>query len=275
MSWEPASALVRSFERLGPLSSTERECLDRLSEDDHGIEPRRKLIEDGRPCDQIFILKSGWLAEFKQLRDGGRQILNFRLPGEVVGIECLAYSAALHSTAALTFCSVARLSREAFEEVQRDYPRLAMALFMMILRDQAILHAWTVNLGRRPAFARIAHLLLELARRLNIRGLATGPAVPFPLKQQDIADCTGLTAPYVNQILQQMRRQGLIEFGDHTLEIRDAAELAKSAGFRPDYLQAWPRMPELADPRAEPAPRPLTDAKFRLFPTTDLDRVRA
>jgi CRP-like cAMP-binding protein len=267
--------LVRSFERLGPLSSAEREHLDRLTDDDYSVEPRRKLIEDGRPCDQIFILKSGWLAEFKQLRDGGRQILNFRLPGEVVGIECLVYNAALHSTAAVTLCSVARLSREAFEQTQRDYPRLAMALFMMTLRDLAIMHAWTVNLGRRPAFARIAHLLLELARRLNIRGLATGPAVPFPLKQQDIADCTGLTAPYVNQILQQMRRQGLIEFGDHTLKILDAAELAKSAGFRPDYLQAWPRMPELSDQRAVSAPQALTDVNFRLFPTTNLDRVRA
>jgi hypothetical protein len=74
-----------------------------------------------------------------------------------------------------------------------------------------------------------------------------------------------------------MRRQGLIEFGDHTLKIRDAAELAKSAGFRPDYLQAWPRMPELPDPRAEAesAPPPLADANFRLFTATNLDRVRA
>jgi CRP-like cAMP-binding protein len=106
------------------------------------------------------------------------------------------------------------------------------------LRDSAILQEWAVNLGRRPAFPRIAHLLLELERRSRNSGLAQETSVPFPLKQQDLADCTGLTTPYVNRVLQQMRSMGLIFISEDSLEIRNAAELAAAAGFRPDYLQA-------------------------------------
>jgi len=184
---------------------------------------------------------SGWLSEFRQLPDGGRQILNFRLPGEVTGVECLLYKTALHSVAALTHCSVAPVSREAFEDTQRQFPRLASAFLLSSLRDSVILQERAVNLGRRAAFPRIAHLLLELERRLRNSGLATENSVPFPLKQQDIADCTGLTTPYVNRVLQQMRGMGLISIGEESLEILNSGELARAAGFRPDYLQAGPQ----------------------------------
>jgi CRP-like cAMP-binding protein len=264
---------MRCFERLGRLSAAERAHLDWLTADSHLIGPRRKLIDDGRPCRQMFIVKSGWLAEYKQLPDGGRQILNFRLPGEVVGIECLVHDAALHATAAVTVCTVARLPRETFERTQREHPRLATALLMMTLRDRAILNAWAVNLGRRTGYARVAHLLLELAERLQIRGLAAGATMPFPLTQQDIADCTGLTAPYVNQILQRMRQTGLLRFGAEQLEIRNAAALAKAAGFRPDYLQAWPRLPDLAPRPPERPARPAADPDYRLADGQDLARA--
>ena len=262
---------------MGSLTPDDLRHLEHLAAEDHIVDPRRKIIDDGRRLDQVFFLKSGWLAEYKQLRDGGRQTLNFRLPGDIAGIDCIVYETALHSTVALTPCVVARVSREAFEETQRDYPRLARALLLLTLRYQAILNNWTVNLGRRPAFARIAHLLLELTRRLHIRGLAAGSIVPFPLTQQDIADCTGLTASYVNQILQDMRRRNLVHLGAGTLELRSGIELAAAAGFRADYIQALPALPaSAAGPGRSPTPRPpigtVNDNRATLAPRRALPR---
>jgi len=239
MDFHRPPAIVRSFERLFSLSAEEREHLDRITCAGEEIEPRRKLIVEGKPCRSLHLLTSGWLVESKQLRDGTRQILNLRLPGDVVGIECLAYKNALHSTAALTPCTVTTLSFEQFQEIQRDFPRLAAALFLMTLLEGAILHEWEVNLGRRAAFPRVAHFLLELDRRLHLRGLGIGAAVPFPLTQQEIADCVGLTTPYVNRILQQMRAKGMIELENRLLTIREPALLAKAAGFKPDYIDHW------------------------------------
>jgi len=232
------SPVVRNLGRLIALSDAGRRHLESLTSDIIELKPRRKLIDENRPSDQMFIVLSGWISEYRQLRDGGRQILNFKLPGEVLGVECLLYKTALHSAAAVTSCTIAPVSREMFEETQRLFPRLAAAFLLSSLRDGAILQEWAVNLGRRPAFPRIAHLLLELERRLRIGGLATQVSIPFPLKQQDIADCTGLTTPYVNRVLQQMRNMGLIHLEEESLEICDSLELAKAAGFRPDYLQA-------------------------------------
>jgi CRP-like cAMP-binding protein len=248
------SPVIQNLGRLIALSEPGRKHLAALTRNVMELKPRRKLIDENRPCDHIFIVTSGWLSEYRQLRDGGRQILNFRLPGEVTGVECLLYKTALHSAAALTPCTVTPVSREVFEETQRQFPRIASAFLLSGLRDSAILHEWAVNLGRRPAFPRIAHLLLELERRSRNSGLARDASVPFPLKQQDIADCTGLTTPYVNRVLQQMRSMGLILISEESLEIRNAAELAAAAGFRPDYLQASPQTEWQARFRVENQP---------------------
>ena len=236
------SPLVHSFERLFRLSEDERKHVDLLTARCEQVEPHRKLIHEGQPCRGMFVLWSGWLAEFKQLKDGGRQILNFRLPGDIVGFECLAYTTAPHSTGTLTRCEVAPLPPERFERIQREFPRLATALFLMALRDGAILHEWEVSLGRRSAFARIASLLLLLDRKLHIRGLAVREdrdAVPFPLTQQDVADCTGLSLPYVNRTLHVMRDRGFIRLADRKLEMLDRAGLAKAADFSPEFIENW------------------------------------
>jgi CRP-like cAMP-binding protein len=230
-------AWIATFERLFSLSSEELEHLKRLTEPNEEIEARRKVIHQGRPCEGLFILKTGWLAEFKLLRNGSRQILNVRLPGDVLGIECLAYKSALHSMTTLTHCTVAPLGIDCFGELQRRFPRLASALFLMTLREGAILHEWEVRLGQRSALPRVGHLLLELDRRLRARGLAYGESVRLPLTQEDIADATGLTAPYVNRVLQRMRGMDLIRFEQQMLEILDRAALAKTAGFEDEYIE--------------------------------------
>src|SRR5262249_34191520 len=129
------SAVVRGVERAFSLGAADYGQLERLAAPPLQIRPRRKLIHDRRTPPGLFTLKSGWLSESQQLRDGGRQILNFRLPGDIVGLDSLAYKAALHCTATLTACEVAPVPRELFEETQRSYPRLASALFLMTLRD--------------------------------------------------------------------------------------------------------------------------------------------
>ena len=233
------SVLLRLFEKLAALTPAERGHLEALTANAEKVEASRKLISEGQPSGRIFVLLDGWISEFKLLRNGNRQVLDFRLPGDIIGVECLAYATALYSSATLTSCVIAPLSVEAFERTQRAFPRLATALFLMTLRQGAILHEWEVNLGRRDAFTRVAHLLVEMNRRLHFRGLANGDTVPFPPTQQDIADCAGLTAPYVNRILQQLRRKGLIEFGDRTLTVKNAAELARIGGFTGHYLDRW------------------------------------
>jgi CRP-like cAMP-binding protein len=93
-----------------------------------------------------------------------------------------------------------------------------------------------VNVGRRDAKARIAHLLCELAVRLSASGAADREMYDFPLTQEHIADATGLTAVHTNRTLQVLRKEGLISLSASRLGILDWNGLAEAGDFNERYL---------------------------------------
>jgi CRP-like cAMP-binding protein len=117
-----------------------------------------------------------------------------------------------------------------------DHPRITQALFWDELVTVAIQREWTLNVGQRTAYERIAHLLCELYLRLRTVGLTDGTSCHFPLTQVDLADATGLTAVHVNRTLQELRRDGLIELQSKTLTIPDLNALRQVALFNDNYL---------------------------------------
>jgi len=95
---------------------------------------------------------------------------------------------------------------------------------------------WTLNLGQRSAYERLAHLLVELYLRLKAVGRAEDGRCDFPLTQNDLADATGLTSVHVNRTLQELRRDGLIELERKQLQILDLERMMDISMFNANYL---------------------------------------
>jgi len=199
---------------------------------------------------------SGWLAAFRQLPDGGRQIFNFWLPGEAAGIEFFACKVAPFSVTTLTPCRVTRLSRDRLQTWTQASAHAAALLFGLVCRNNVILRERMVGLGRRSAFCRVAHLLLELAMRRNNGAIPKNGGTPLPLTQLEVADTTGLTAPYVNRIFRSMRERGFLTISKDGLEIHDFDKLMRLVGFRPHYLQLLVEAAADEEDRAPAAPLP-------------------
>jgi CRP-like cAMP-binding protein len=104
------------------------------------------------------------------------------------------------------------------------------------LVDEAVLRQWVVNVGRRDAHSRIAHILCELHARMSMVGLVDADRLALPLTQTDLADATGLTAVHINRTLQRLRKEGLIEVGSGMLKIMDVSALKEAGGFDDAYL---------------------------------------
>lgn len=104
------------------------------------------------------------------------------------------------------------------------------------------MRAWIVNLGRRPAYERVAHLICELRCRLSAVGLVRDNRFDFPITQSDLGDATGLTAVHVNRVIQRLRSADLIRLTGKALTVKDVTGLEKAAGFDPRYLldSFWP-----------------------------------
>jgi CRP-like cAMP-binding protein len=142
--------------------------------------------------------------------------------------------------ATLTHCSIAFISHQCLFQLFDTYPHIARALWKETLIDGMIHREWLANIGRRPAYARIAHLLCEIWARLKAVGLAQDRQFELPITQTDIGDATGLSMIHVNRTLQQLRADGLITLHANVVTVNDWRLLKSAAEFDPSYLQTGP-----------------------------------
>ncbi|MBV8917278.1 Crp/Fnr family transcriptional regulator [Bradyrhizobium sp.] len=194
------------------------------------------LISEGERPDRIRVVLAGWLSRYKLLEDGRRQIVNFILPGEM----CDAFSYLLprsdHSIDTLTPVVFSEIEREPFEELIASDRSLMEALWCTSLVDGSIQREWAVNIGRRDALERVAHLLCEVFERLKLVGLVEGNSCAFPVTQMDLADASGLSIVHLNRTLQELRAAGLIILRERMLTINDLDALKDAGLFNPTYL---------------------------------------
>lgn len=203
----------------------------------------REIVSEGRPCPAIYLIAEGVAIRYRILRDGQRQIVNILLPGDFAGISSCRFETALFSIKTLTRAVIHPIPLPRLASLADSQPQLAAKLFWSFANDAAVVAEHLIAVGRRTAPERLAHFFLELLTRLRRLGLATGATFRLPLTQEIIGDALGLSIPYVNRVLHQLRDEGLLLVKNQRFEIRNLEELAALADFRQDYLQPRP-MPE-------------------------------
>jgi CRP-like cAMP-binding protein len=194
------------------------------------------IVCEGDRCDSVRLFLSGWACRYKGLEDGRRQIVSFILPGDVCDAHIYLLSAMDHSIATLTAVTYTELDAAAFERLLAADRSVADAFHCETLAAKAVQREWAVNLGRRDALERVAHIICELFERLQVVGLVDGNSFAFPVTQMDLADATGLSTVHLNRTLQELRSAGLITLRDRSLTIRDPQALRNTAMFNPSYL---------------------------------------
>ena len=135
-------------------------------------------------------------------------------------------------------CRIVRIGGEAMSELKANHPAVAQALRVAALIEDATMREWLMNIGRRSAEERIAHLFCELHARFAAVDLVYDDSFRLPLTQFDLGDTVGLSYVHVNRTLQSLRHLGLITLRGKTLSILNQPALQAMAEFRPAYLQA-------------------------------------
>ena len=200
------------------------------------VQQRRDLIREGETPKFVHLMVVGWACRYKTLPDGRRQVVAFFVPGDFCDLNVYILKEMDHSIGAITRLSVADISREDMDALTARHPRITQGLWWEALVNAAIQREWTLSIGQRTAYERIAHLLVELHMRLKTVGLTQNGSCDFPLTQTDIADATGLTPVHVNRTLQELRRDDLIILERRQLTIPDIRKLMDAAMFNPNYL---------------------------------------
>jgi CRP-like cAMP-binding protein len=181
------------------------------------------------------LILEGWLVRSVMLPDGRRQILDFLVPGDVIGVPPGKRAPSARQMINLTPARVATISVHQLEALQRQSSRLAFALLEALARTSDRLADQVLRLGRLGAYERTAHLLLELLVRLQRAGLATKVHYPLPVTQEELADALGLSSVHLNRVVRAMTREGLVEIHGRAartlITVLDVERLAEIAMY--------------------------------------------
>jgi CRP-like cAMP-binding protein len=241
MEVSPAlSPLVRKLALLEPLAGEDRAAILALPHSLREIKAAQYIVREGDlPTHSCFVV-SGFAIRQKIATDGARQIVNIHMAGDMVDLQNSLLRVADHNVQALTDMEAAFIPREAIVDLAFSRPAVGKALWIETLVEGAIQREWIVNVGRRRARVRLAHLLCEFAYRLDAVGLGESCNYELPMTQEELADVVGLTPVHVNRSLRSLDADGLIERSRRSVIIHDFERLAEAGDFRSTYLHLPP-----------------------------------
>lgn len=209
---------------------------------DRKIPAGSDVFGPGDRCPALYNLTEGWAFRYSLLEDGRRQILDFALPGAVLGFHPERSGRATYGVQALTDIAVCIIPHENLEPLARQVPGMGMRLARLVSRDRSLAYDHLTSVGRQSARERVAHLVLELF----IRYRADWPGerieeLRLPLTQEHIGDATGLTSVHVNRVLAELRDEGVIDFHYRRLRVLNPDKLVEVAEIDPSLATMWIR----------------------------------
>jgi len=235
-----ADLALASFGRFGPLLDLERESIVTGIASADIVPADAQLLAEGQALRNPKVVLAGWAARVRMLSDGRRQILSFVIPGDVFGYSARPRAFAVSPIVALTPVAFAPVEpiQEAMASANGKASPLALTGWSLLGLDEALTVSHITRLGRQSAYERVAHLFLEFYHRLNAVGLASDLTFPLPLTQEILSDALGLSVVHTNRTLQQLKRDGFINYHNGTVRLNQASRLAQLVDFRiPPRLQ--------------------------------------
>src|SRR6195952_3383141 len=236
MSQSPLHLVLDKLARLGKFDQQDRNALAALRYRVEQALPGQVLVREGDIPRECCVLIDGYACRHKSTSSGVRQIVSFHIPGDILDVQHLQLPKADHNVEMITAATVAWIAPADLRDLLHRHPRINDALWRDSLVDASIFREWVLNVGRRDASSRIAHMLCEFAARREAAGLGSPDRFELPMTQDQIADATGLTVVHVNRTLQALGKAGVIERQGREFRIADWARMREVAEFDPAYL---------------------------------------
>jgi CRP-like cAMP-binding protein len=233
----PYSRLLWRLERYSALELQVRQRISELPLVVTNVAANQEITHQGDRPSRCTLVLGGFLYTHKRVSGARRQITSFLIPGDLVDLQALYLHSIDYNLSALGSAVVAFLPHAALKEMLDRSPQLTQVFWRETFIEAAIFREWVTNVGRRESVVRVAHLICELAARLQAVDLARDLCFAIPLTQAELADACGISSVHANRVVQELRRLGLVEWDSKQVRILDWDGLVRIGDFSAEYLQ--------------------------------------
>lgn len=231
---------LRAFEHFREFAPAELAFVKTFKIGELVVDAGAGIIAEGTNSAHLYTVLEGWAFRYQTLENGNRQILNFALPGDFVGLQSSMFNEMDHSVDALSKVKLCVFARDRIWELFEKHAGLAFDITWLATREERFLGAHLTAIGQRSAAGRIAFVLLHLYRRCETVGLARSDRLSVPFSQQHLADLLGLSLVHTNKTLKRMESAGLLQWQKGVIKLADREGLAKLAEYEAAPAQALP-----------------------------------
>ena len=185
------------------------------------------IVSPGDTTECATLVVAGLVGRFGVVIDGRRQITALHVAGEMCDLHSVVTPDVSWALQALSPAAILRVPHRELRRVAGAHPRIAEAFWRDCSVDASVLAQWVVNVGRRDARARMAHLFCEMGIRMENAGLGERTRFRLDATQAQLGDALGLTSVHVNRTLTGFRESGVLQMRGREIHVLDWDELAR------------------------------------------------
>ncbi len=215
-----------------PLSADELAFVSSFRKGELHAERGDTILMEGSRNPHLYTVLSGWAFRYKLLPDGRRQVVNFAMPGDLVGLQGTLLGEMQHSVEALSAMTLCVFERQELMELYRAHPDLGYDVTWIASREECILDENLLAVGRRTARERLAYLIGAIAERGADTGVFDRERLEIPITQQLLADALGLSLVHTNKTARRLAADGLLRWSERGCHILDLDALQAIAKWR-------------------------------------------
>jgi len=187
------------------------------------------VLGEGTRNPHLYTVLTGWGFRYKLLADGRRQIVNYVLLGDLIGLQGSLMGEMQHSVETLSPMILCVFERGQLMSLYREHPELGYDLTWLASREESILDEHLLSVGRRTAMERLSYLIAFLVDRARAAGIVDGSSPTLPITQTHVADTLGLSLVHTNKTIRKLADRKLLRWAERGCEVIDGDGLAQLA----------------------------------------------
>jgi CRP-like cAMP-binding protein len=194
---------------------------------------RETVVRQGAPADAVYVILRGRLKITVRSSEGAATSLSVLGPGEIFGeLGVLGAASRSADVLALEDATVLRIPGPVFLDAMSSSAALGLALSRLLAHRLRATGEVFGQTNALQAKARFAQRLLVLLEHFG-EDSATGKVLDVPLTQMDLAELATLSRQRTNQLLQELKRRGVLDRDGRRLLIRNVDALRGLASESP------------------------------------------
>jgi len=184
----------------------------------------KTLFRSGENLESLHIVRSGCIKEIDDSSCRYNAMINFALPGEMLGLQGLGNGRYGTTGIAVDPSFICVIPRAAFSQWCADSPRVATEFIRLVAKAGSAARELLALIRDKEALARVSGFLLNVSGRLQHRGVR-GRDFRLGMTRDDIASYLGMRSETVSRCFTELARRRLIRVSAKRVQILRGTEL--------------------------------------------------